>query len=301
MPRFSYALRPAKHIERRMLVDASRRLRTFAPLVEYQYVGFGSFEFVDFELVHRELGITNMLSIESGGPAERYEFNRPFSDVTIQFDRASNVLPSLLDSDDRRIIWLDYESQLNHEVLQDIGTALRRLRAGSALIVTVNAQPTSPARERRTRFAEAVGEDRVPPGMTDRSLAKWGLAEAQYAVLRNEVPGALTLRTDGSKWEQLFHFRYADGAQMLTWGGVLVAPEERAAWEAARFPELEQVRRDETALEIAVPVLTAREALHLNAQLPCAPADLQAEGIPGASKEAYAELYRWYPPVPTPI
>src|ERR1700712_3390037 len=61
--KIDYRLRPAKHAERVMLCDLFRRMR-FSPPETYQYVGFGSVAFIDFRLVHRTLGIRQMISIE---------------------------------------------------------------------------------------------------------------------------------------------------------------------------------------------------------------------------------------------
>ena len=61
--KIDYRLRPAKHAERVMLVDLFRRMR-FAPIETYQYIGFGSVAFVDFRMVHKELGIKGLVSIE---------------------------------------------------------------------------------------------------------------------------------------------------------------------------------------------------------------------------------------------
>jgi hypothetical protein len=301
MARFQYAVRPAKHILRRMIVDACRRISALAPLRDYEYVGFGGFEFVDFDLVHRDLSISRMVSIEfDTSAADRYLFNRPFSDIEMRFDRASAVLPSLLDEERPRIVWLDYESRLNHEVLQDVGTCLRRLEAGSIFVVTVNAQPPTPRSQRRAQLVEDVGEDRIPLGIDDEVLAQWGFAAVQYRILTAEVPIGIERRNAAAQFRQLFHFRYRDGARMLTWGGALVTPAESEQWQAA-FAELEQTRSADDPLVIEVPALTAKEAIHLNEQLPTRAATLDAKGIPGEDSQAYAGLYRWYPPVPTPI
>lgn len=302
MARFTYAFRPAKHIVRRMIVDTCRRLRSFAPLSEYQYVGFGGYEFVDFELVHRELGVPHLISIESDtNSADRYMFNRPFGDIEMHLDRASIVLPELLDDKRLRIVWLDYTSRLNLEVLADLQTAARRLLAGSILIATVNARPASPASARRDEFVADVGEEKVPGDTTDASLAKWGLADAQRRIVVQELPDALRRRDDGAAFEQLFYFCYSDDAPMLTWGGVIVHPGQRASFDQAAFHELEQTRAGADPLHVSVPPLTAKEVVHLNEQLPGDPATLTAAGIPDPDKEAYGRLYRWYPPVPTPI
>ena len=164
MPKFLYAHRPSKHVQRRVVIDACRKLRAFSPLAEYQYIGFGAYEFVDFDLCRRELGVIEMHSIEMDtNGRERYLFNRPFADIEVHFNRASNVLPDLLDDPALRIVWLDYTSGLNREVLQDIGICTRKLVAGSVLIVTVAARPARPAAERRASLIDAVGSDRVGP------------------------------------------------------------------------------------------------------------------------------------------
>ena len=52
-----YEFRPAKAAQRQMIVDACRRLTAITSLDEYQYVGFGGLEFIDFVEFHRGLGI----------------------------------------------------------------------------------------------------------------------------------------------------------------------------------------------------------------------------------------------------
>ena len=51
-----YEFRPAKAAQRRMIVDACRRLTAISALDQYQYVGFGGLEFIDFIEFHRGLG-----------------------------------------------------------------------------------------------------------------------------------------------------------------------------------------------------------------------------------------------------
>jgi len=299
MARFLYAQRPSKHIQRRMVIDTCRKLRVFAPLPEYQYVGFGAYEFVDFELCRRELGIVSMHSIElNSHQQDRYSFNRPFSDIKIHFDRASNVLPDLLEDPLLRIVWLDYTSGIDQEVLQDLGTCIRKLIPGSVVVITVSARPATPANERRAALVRAVGVERVDPDITDQSLAH-GLPTAQAGIFATEVAAQLSRRSDGSAFEQLFNIRYRDDQPMHTWGGVVVSPAARSAFEAAHFEELAQVSRDGALVTATVEPLTTREVLHLNQQLPVAEGiPLSGQGIPDNALTAYERLYRWYPSVP---
>jgi hypothetical protein len=299
--KYSYAFRPRKQIQRLLIADACSRLRAIAPLDQYEYIGFGGFEFIDFDLMRRRVGISRMVSYEKDSDQARYRFNTPFADIEIKFGPASQHLP-FLDRATLRIVWLDYVQTLDAEVIQDVMTAADRLAAGSLLLVTVNAHPATPATNRRSQLVTDVGEERVPNGVDDRVLAKWGLANVQRGILLSALSESLAARGDGAEFEQLFHFLYADRAQMLTLGGLIITPAAREAFNAGRFHELDQVSRDEVGVMIAAPSLTARETLHLNAQLPLAPGGaLDAPGLSADEKEHYRRFYRWYPPVPSPI
>lgn len=299
MARFLYQSRPSKHVQRRMVIDACRRLRSFDQLAKYVYVGFGAFEFVDFDLVRRDLGIVKMHSIEQDSYArDRYLFNRPFAEITVHFDRASNVLPDLLEDPVLRIVWLDYTDGLTREVLQDVGTCVRKLVAGSMLIVTVNATPAKPANRRTAALRDAVGAERVGGHVNDEMLAT-GLPAVQRDILVSETAVQQVRRTDGAEFRQVFNIRYTDTTPMQTWGGVLVGPAMNAAYESARFAELEQTSSGPTLVDATVQPLTTREVLHLNRQLPASDeTQISGEGIPLDALRAYERLYRWYPPVP---
>ena len=78
--RIHYGLRPAKNVQRKMLVETFRRLSEFGAVDSYRYVGFGSTYFSDFSLFHKTLGIRSMISIERDlSNRKRFEFNRPFN------------------------------------------------------------------------------------------------------------------------------------------------------------------------------------------------------------------------------
>lgn len=301
MAKYSYAFRPRKQIQRQLIVDACQRLRAIAPLQDYEYVGFGGFEFVDFDMVRRRLGIVRMVSYEKDSKRERYEFNLPFSGIQLKFGPASQYLP-FLDKATLRIVWLDYLQRIDAEVLQDAAAAASRLAPGSLLLVTINAVPGQPASTRRAQLVKDVSEERIPNGVDDATLAKWGLADIQRRILLRVIGDALDARGEGAVFEQLFHFRYADGAQMLTVGGALVTPGIRQAFEAARFDDFDHVSRGAKAVLIDAPALTAKEALHLNRQLPVIPGGaLACPGWHGDDLDGYERYYRWYPPIPAAI
>lgn len=297
----TYSFRPRKQIQRLLVVDACQRLRAIAPLGQFEYVGFGGYEFVDFDLFRRRLGVGRMTSYEWDEEPERYEFNRPFADVELKFGPAGQYLP-FLDRATLRIVWLDYVDRLNALVIQDVAAAASRLAPGSLLLVTYNSAPATPANRRRQQLADDVGEERLPNGVTDRSLARWGLAAAQRDILTATLSESLRQRNEGAVFEQIFNFNYADRAQMSTIGGMVVTPGMRQGFAAAAFDELDQVRRGASAVHIGAPALTAKEAIHLNRQLPLAAgAVLECPGLAEEELSAYQRFHRWYPPVPAAI
>jgi hypothetical protein len=119
-----------------------------------------------------------------------------------------------------------------------------------------------------------------------------------FSILLGVLDSEFGDRRDGARLERLFDFVYADHAPMQTFGGIVSAPGlEQVIRDQCRFADLPFVRlRGQDAMEIRVPVLTRREALHLNAQLPLSGgAVLTAEGITDEELAAYELLYRWYP------
>jgi hypothetical protein len=138
--KIDYRIRPAKSVERKMLCEAWGKLGAFRALSGYRYVGFGSAFFTDFMLVHRVLGIHDMVSIEKNAQhSERFEFNKPFRCIQMEFGTATERLPFIDLKNKPAIVWLDYEVMLNEVILNDIQTVVGRLVSGSSLVVCVNA------------------------------------------------------------------------------------------------------------------------------------------------------------------
>jgi len=126
-----YELRPAKQVERRILVDALQALATAGfPIRDYQYTGMGSIYFIDFMLFHRLLGLTRMLSVEYDTQIrKRVEFNRPFDCVDIKIAPVGEVIPTL-SKDLKHLVWLDYDDILSGSQLDDVCLAAAFLPIG---------------------------------------------------------------------------------------------------------------------------------------------------------------------------
>jgi hypothetical protein len=316
----NYGIRPAKAVERKMLGELFRRLYPFQRVTDYRYIGFGSIYFSDFQLVHRALGLTDMVSIERDEQAEEcFRFNVPYRSIDLRFKKSTVVLPQL-SWERRTIVWLDYDGKLDTDALADVDTVCTRAASGSMLVISVNAHPdTEPSAERRQRIGELSGEpfdlgayrvqqlrdlvgDKIPPGITGKDLRGKGLCGVFCEIIMNQIAEVLATRNallaaeERVSFRQVLYFEYKDGAQMMTFGGVLVSECELPLFEACAFDKVDFARLEAEPYGIKVPCLTGREIRHLNAQLPAgADTPLIAPGVPEEDIRAYAGMYRYFP------
>lgn len=299
-----YLQRPAKNVERKMIAEMLLRLDRVRPLQHWRYVGLGSVYFADFALFHRVVGFPSMVNIEIEDTDEnkaRFEFNKPFGCVELAWGAVGNVLPRL-PWDQPTVLWLDYDGKLNDAKLADVGSVVTNCASPTLLLVSVNVDSSGPNGDVLKEFAENVTPQRVPPGTVDGDVGGWGLAQLAHLVLSAEVGAAVADRNgvvEGTaqhlQWRQLLHFQYADGARMLTWGGMLVAGDDVAAFDGADLDGLFFAKTGADAYKIRIPNVTNREILHMAGQMPCHHDALQHEGIPLRERRDFADAYRYYP------
>ncbi len=257
-----YEFRPAKAAQRRMIVDACRRLTAIAALDQYQYVGFGGLEFIDFVEFHRSLGVPHMTSIERDTNMQhRLEFNKPYNGIRLLMGEARNELPQV-DWTNLSITWLDYTDVLTTDILRDVDFVVRSSQPGSVVLVTVNGATTGvklPNRlnNLRTNLGNLVADD-----LTDKDMAAWGPTRVERGILQAAAHSA-SREAHGLPLRQLFNFHYADNARMLTWGGIVTSTSIDRAIDLCRFDDLHFIRTGEEPFEISVPVLTDREITYL--------------------------------------
>ena len=307
-----YSLRPAKHVERRMLCDAFRRLSKFASVESYQYVGFGSVWFSDFSLFHRQLGIGRMISIERMAVHEaRFRFSKPFGGVDLQFGESGSVLPKI-DWGLRTIAWLDYDDPLNPGMLDDVRTIATKCVGGSLLAVSIQCEsapileqgddekrPIETAEEFKTVF----GPERTPVDLSPKDFVGWNMAATCRRAVQSEIEDALRVVNLVRHDQQTLQFlpimaiEYADGAKMTTIVGVFVDKGQNSIFWSCGFEEMPfYVKSGDHALRIEVPKLTPKEMRELEGKLPIADPKTIAPGVfPQKDAVFFAKLYRYLP------
>jgi len=322
--KINYSLRPAKNIERKMLCEAFQKLALIQKVEKYRYVGFGSTYFSDFNLFHRLLGITDLISIEKDKINEdRFDFNKPFSCIDIEYGLSGEVLPGLTWGK-LSIVWVDYDCKINKSILDDINSIIFRLKPGSVFIITVDVKPditeddasfnpTDLIKLRYKNLLERVGSTKTPPGIDGVNLTYEKNPEIIYKIIIDQIRDMISKRNGGltnSKkinFEQIFHFLYDDGTLMLTLGGIVFGENQRDLIQKMQFEDLYFIRNNKEPFKIEVPMLTFKEISALNALLPknintntgkIKPSKNKNMLIPKISADdvkKFSKIYRYFP------
>ena len=298
LPDAPYAFRPAKRIQRIMFCDALRCLRTLRPLEEYQYVGLGHWQFVDFELMRREVGIRKMVSLEKdSNQQERYEQNAPFDDITLLFGDAYESLQSDVDLSMPTIAWLDYTRKFEDKTVRDLRYLVERLPGGSVLAATFNCRPDRDG-ERVQAFERHVGG--TPGDLTEDDLDRDGLPRTQRQILVERLAEAADGRGDGAQIRQFMFLRYQDRTPMAFWAAILATDDVDVDIALASLERLEQHCEGAGFLDVSVPFLSTKEVIELNKAIQEGGTP-SIRGVDRPDCEAYERWHRWYPPVPLPF
>lgn len=228
----NFSLRQNKAIERTIAFDALSQARDFIGN-DLVYVGLGSLWFRDFQLAHRLFAIDTMISIESDDLVfKRAEFNRPYGCIEVVKGDTTDVLPELLERESIKdrpwIVWLDYDASLDDDRVLELATLVESLRAGSVLLVTFNARPTTYGRETRDRreaLRELFGSDIVDPKLPDNDFDGQGLMRTLARGMLDYLE-ATSVRSGrhGEPFIPSVRLLYRDSAPMVTVGGFI--PEE---------------------------------------------------------------------------
>lgn len=303
--KIDYRLRPAKHAERVMLVDLFKRMR-FAPIETYQYIGFGSVTFVDFRMIHKALGIKDLISIEASESEEektRFNNNNPYAGLTLHFGHSSKVLPTL-DLAKRLLVWLDYDGALSRSMANDLAIIARNAPSGTFVGVTFAASfpIKSPGRENELKrlkeeFPEFLSDDTKATVLDGAKFGEFGRSTLG-ALLEKAVLDADAGEQDAGKIRsvrQICFFKYKDGAPMVTVGWLIVAASDIPTFEVCQFDALPFVRTGSVPFVIKIPLVTPLEIREMERRLPNLATAVDLDWIPEEERKNFGSVYRYLP------
>ncbi len=301
----SYDLRPAKQSERKMMVDGLlTAIGVGLPILSYRYVGMGANRFYDFIMMHRYLGISNMVSIERDAKMfERAAFNRPFQFIAVENKKVHDFL-----LEDRyvgnTVYWLDYDGALDTAITDDLMSVAGKAAVGDFVFVTVSGAP--PRRFRRRSAAERLSDFKELFVGLAGSLVSEDVEDASFPVAVHKILAAVFRKGFSPRREGVFRpffrIRYADSTEMVTFGGVfdgatrseelLNVLEDRMPFLQPRGQDLYRIRRfdltdkERRLFDLAV---TARQPDVAEVR------ELRGLGFARDQIDRYRELLRYHP------
>lgn len=219
----SYDLRPAKQCERKMMLDSfSTAMESGFPISNYRYVGMGANRFYDFILMHKYLGIDKMISLEHDKDMfRRAEFNRPYKFIKILKTTAHGFISSDKFSGNS-IYWMDYDGGIRPDITQDITSLAPSVRLGDFIFFTVCGIPPKRLNKRSSsdRLSELKDTFRsLANSLTREDMENVNFTKAVHKILHAAFTNAFVVRDEGV-FRPFFQVEYADGLDMLTYGGV---------------------------------------------------------------------------------
>ena|ERR1700687_3396092 len=298
--KFNYLLRPSKQVERKLLIETLHHLAAEGYSVyKYTYLGLGSIYYADFMLFHKYLYIKNMTCVERDDIPNRMEFNKPFKFIKLEMKSVSDVIPNL-GARTKYFVWLDYDKPLDSTKLTDLDGLSQVLARSSVLLITVDAE-TDHLKEAEDGPAEDTDEARLVflrdkfghllvEEIKASDLSQNDFPRLLSKIIRSQLDKSLS--SGPLKFHQLFNFVYADGAQMITVGGVI--DEEEAAEKLDRI-DLEYISKNEELVRISVPPLTMREKQWIDSNLDKGLSAKKKLNIDDALLENYIRFYKYYP------
>ena len=306
MPSFdvvNYSLRASKSIQRQIVFDGIRVLKTVLDLQRAIYIGFGSIWFTDFVMAHKLLGIADMISMESDEIGYRRAlFNSPYSTVKVCNDSSSVILPKLCDDKEVNgrpwVVWLDYDSEFDESLKADTRTVIEKAPDSTVFLITFNGNETKygSAKERPERLRELF-EDAVPDDLPKEKCKGYNMQKtlADFAIDFMTSVGAGSTRR---LFVSAFRVLYKDSAAMVTVGGILADSKlVDIVADTVKTPDW----RCRPTEPIVAPQLTIREVMTLQSELP-SQASLSRESVQDLGfdlkkeqVEAYQRYYLEYP------
>lgn len=282
-----YRLRPNKHIDRYMFVSMLSQLAGLYQFETYHYIGFGSYLFDDFKLIHSTLHINRMTSLEVDKKVyKRAMFNRPLNCIEILNQESTTYLDEYSRSDENIIIWLDFvePSSIGNQ-LADYCTVLRMATPGDVVRITLNANPQSlytgtsgekeeQIRANRLKKIEQRASKYFPgEGISPEQMTSVGYPNVLLSCLKKAAMDELV----ENQHDRRFLFPlccnvYADGQQMLTFTGIILDDHasEQGIKDRLKKTSIHNCSWDKLN-EIKVPPLTDKELLTINGLLPTSP------------------------------
>lgn len=312
-----YHLRPNKAVDRNLFVEGLIHLGKTVDISGYRYIGFGSYEFDEFKMIYRTLGIEDLHSIEMDSDVfRRQKFNKPYSSIQLFNKTCGEYFDEDYDNTRHSIVWADFsEANKKHSQCQDIANICSKMQNGDVLRITLNANPTGistggkqtsdvPPQERKKLRFDALKEELneyFPDGVSEEDVTRNGYPRLLLKVIKKAVYQDLDVDLSPCP---LCSYVYSDNTQMMTVTMIMFSAENRdrsvtklreafSGWEP--YVNIDEWDR---FIRIDLPPLTVHEQLEIGQYEKNEAGVRQIEedmGIKSEELERYLLFARYYP------
>jgi hypothetical protein len=137
-----YTLRPNKFVERKLFIELLGKIIGREYIDKYSYISLGGPQLEDLKLIHYELGIKDITSLEADSLIfERQQFNMRAS-IVCKNETSGEFIDNLDISNSNKhvVVWLDYAAAgQRFDQLVEFEKLISKLRAGDIVKITMNA------------------------------------------------------------------------------------------------------------------------------------------------------------------
>lgn len=278
-----YHLRTNKAVDRLLLVDIVRALKSTSNYSEFTYYTLAGPFLEDLRVMDHYFPQMRLVSLESNAQTyRRQRFHQFTSRIVLLLQSMTDFLARTYVPGEKDMFWLDY-TDLKYPHLVDFQVVLKNAPLGSLVRITLRAEPEldlDPLKGRvsdeelkrvKEQLEEAFKDEflRVLPHEgVDAFASLRDYARMVQLMVRRAASTALD--TSGSKRDFLpiQSTRYNDHTQMLSVTGIICNRTEIAATRinlgSVHFANFDW----EEPTEVNIPALSTKEQLHLEAYLP---------------------------------
>lgn len=281
--KINYSVRLNKSIERKIISESIGNVKSTLNL-NYSYIGFGSLWFTDFIYFHKFLNLREMYSIERDKIIfERARYNVPYKCIRMVHGDSSNELSDILEkSEIPSITWLDYDGSIfdcaSYQV--DADTIVSQSKSGSIVLVTMNINNARVRAFRKDPSQKDTWKKTTIEllnrtfGIVDIDVTEDSQLTSQEKFIQlanplfsQTISNSIYKSGNKKQFRKIFDFLYADNAEMVTQGFILVDNEQVGLLDQLNVYSSEYFL-NQTPFNIEAPILTVREKYSIDQELP---------------------------------
>lgn len=299
MSNIDYTFRLNKQVERKIIIDILSQLKNELNISNYSYVGMGAIYFYDFILIHKAFGIKKQISIENRKDTKRFLYNKPYDFISFKNMLSTDYLMKEHIWSDKSIVWLDYETSFvtegNEFVESDLKILGKNCRKNDIVFFTINASSPPEEGDYRKAFLEKHKKYISPELFNLKSTTRKNFS----LLIQNIWVNILKESSEYNdfKFNKICSFKYKDGAEMYTLGGIFTDDETQLnkilSLHPCLNPSVAHIQNIQT------PNITSKEKGYLNAFINALGQNNHKEEIPFELSEDeiknYIQNYRYIP------